>query len=152
MSLAKRLFDFLTKKTKASEGGGEEAVKKQIAMGKMTARDRINAILDDGSFHEWAGIPELTVETGDPGEQPVLSATKPQPVSPPPAAAPAPKPAPPAVRSADAKPAGKTEAPAAVTPATVQPAVQNPAGRVPISIPPVSPDVAAPAAAMRWLG
>lgn len=95
----------------------------------------------DGSFHEWAGIPELTVETGDPGEQPVLSATKPQPVSPPPAAAPAPKPAPPAVRSADAKPAGKTEAPAAVTPATVQPAVQNPAGRVPISIPPVSPDV-----------
>ena len=53
MSLAKRLFDFLTKKTKASEGGGEEAVKKQIAMGKMTARDRINAILDDGSFHEY---------------------------------------------------------------------------------------------------
>ncbi len=53
MSLAKRLFDFLTKKTKATEGGGVEAVKKQIAMGKMTARDRINAILDDGSFHEY---------------------------------------------------------------------------------------------------
>lgn len=28
----------------------------------------------DASFHEWAGIPELSVETGDPGELPVLVA------------------------------------------------------------------------------
>lgn len=53
MSLTKRLFEFLTRKTKVSEGGGEDAVKKQISMGKMTARGRINAILDAGSFHEY---------------------------------------------------------------------------------------------------
>lgn len=87
----------------------------------------------DGSFHEWAGIPELSVETGDPGELPVLSAPKPlaQPPStaviPAPKPAPEPKPAPaaaPAVQSADAKPVG-----------------QKPAARVPIAISPVSPDV-----------
>ncbi len=53
MSIASRLFDFLSKKKKVSEGGGEEAIKKQISMGKMTARDRINAILDEGSFYEY---------------------------------------------------------------------------------------------------
>jgi len=99
----------------------------------------------DGSFHEWAGIPELTVETGDPGELPVLSALKTQPPSPPaiPAPRPAPAPAPvapPAVQSADAKPAVKTEAPALVVPTEGQ-ATGQPAGRVPIAITPVSPDV-----------
>lgn len=53
MSIASRLFDFLTKKKKVTEGGGEDAVKKQLAMGKMTARERINAILDEGSFYEY---------------------------------------------------------------------------------------------------
>jgi acetyl-CoA carboxylase carboxyltransferase component len=53
MSIAKRLFDYLTRKSKVAEGGGEQAIQKQIAMGKMTARDRINAILDPGSFHEY---------------------------------------------------------------------------------------------------
>lgn len=53
MSLARRILDFLTRKSKVTEGGGEEAVKKQIAMGKMTARDRIRAILDENTFHEY---------------------------------------------------------------------------------------------------
>ncbi len=53
MSFARRILDFLTRKSKVTEGGGEEAVKKQIAMGKMTARDRIKAILDENSFHEY---------------------------------------------------------------------------------------------------
>ncbi len=53
MSLTKRLFDFLTRREKVVEGGGEDAVKKQISMGKLTARDRINAILDQSSFHEY---------------------------------------------------------------------------------------------------
>lgn len=53
MSFAKRLFDFFSRKSKVAEGGGEEAIKKQIQMGKMTARDRINAILDKDSFHEY---------------------------------------------------------------------------------------------------
>ena len=102
----------------------------------------------DGSFHEWAGIPELSVETGDPGELPVLSAVKAQAQPPAPAAVPAPKPAPapvpvvpPAVQSADAKPAGKAEAPATEVPPAVKSADQKPSGRVPIAIPPVSPDV-----------
>lgn len=34
-------------------GGGEEAIGKQKAMGKNTARERILAILDDGSFSEY---------------------------------------------------------------------------------------------------
>ena len=80
----------------------------------------------DGSFHEWAGIPELSVETGDPGELPVLSAVKAQAQPPAPAAVPAPKPAP---------------APVPVVPPTVQSADQKPSGRVPIAIPPVSADV-----------
>ena len=36
-----------------SVGGGTKAVEKQIASGKMTARDRIKAIVDQDSFHEY---------------------------------------------------------------------------------------------------
>jgi acetyl-CoA carboxylase carboxyltransferase component len=35
------------------KGGGDEAIEKQVAMGKLTARDRILAILDKNSFHEY---------------------------------------------------------------------------------------------------
>ncbi|MEZ5069802.1 MAG: acyl-CoA carboxylase subunit beta [Bacteroidales bacterium] len=35
------------------QGGGEKAIQKQVAMGKMTARERIVRLLDDGSFHEY---------------------------------------------------------------------------------------------------
>lgn len=34
-------------------GGGEEAIKKQKEMGKLTARERILALLDEGSFQEF---------------------------------------------------------------------------------------------------
>ncbi|MDC0584712.1 acyl-CoA carboxylase subunit beta [Bacteroidales bacterium] len=34
-------------------GGGEKAIQKQAAMGKLTARERITSILDDGSFNEY---------------------------------------------------------------------------------------------------
>lgn len=34
-------------------GGGEMAIQKQVAMGKMTARERIIEILDEGSFNEY---------------------------------------------------------------------------------------------------
>jgi methylmalonyl-CoA decarboxylase subunit alpha len=34
-------------------GGGEVAIQKQVAMGKMTARERIIQILDDGTFNEY---------------------------------------------------------------------------------------------------
>lgn len=53
MSLTSKILDFFRRKEKVSVGGGQKAVEKQIAMGKMTARDRIKAILDPDSFHEF---------------------------------------------------------------------------------------------------
>ncbi len=38
---------------KISIGGGEKAIEKQKAMGKMTARERIIALMDPDSFHEY---------------------------------------------------------------------------------------------------
>lgn len=35
------------------QGGGEKAIEKQMAMGKLTARDRIKALLDKDSFTEY---------------------------------------------------------------------------------------------------
>ncbi len=37
----------------AFKGGGEQALEKQKASGKMTARERILALLDPNSFHEY---------------------------------------------------------------------------------------------------
>ena len=53
MSLDKKIEELKKKKEEFSQGGGEAAVQKQVAMGKMTARDRILAILDKESFHEY---------------------------------------------------------------------------------------------------
>ncbi|MEG1648948.1 MAG: acyl-CoA carboxylase subunit beta, partial [Rikenellaceae bacterium] len=36
-----------------SYGGGKKAIEKQKAMGKLTARERVDALLDDGSFQEY---------------------------------------------------------------------------------------------------
>ncbi len=82
----------------------------------------------DASFHEWAGIPELTVETGDPGELPVLVAApatekKPSEPSAPPSGAET------AVLSADNAPQSAGGSPQPLKP-------------VPIAIKPVSPDMA----------
>ncbi|MCL2098577.1 MAG: acyl-CoA carboxylase subunit beta [Bacteroidales bacterium] len=41
------------RRAKAEQGGGQQAIAKQIAMGKLPARERINQLLDDGSFHEY---------------------------------------------------------------------------------------------------
>ncbi|MFZ5786556.1 MAG: carboxyl transferase domain-containing protein, partial [Acidobacteriota bacterium] len=53
MNLRQRLVEFLSKRDRAVGGGGPKAVEKQLAQGKLTARDRIRAILDAGSFHEY---------------------------------------------------------------------------------------------------
>lgn len=39
-------------RSKAMEGGGESRIKDQHAKGKLTARERINLLLDEGSFEE----------------------------------------------------------------------------------------------------
>ncbi len=53
MTFMQRLVDFFSKKSTISKGGGDQAISKQKAGGKMTARERIAALLDEGSFHEY---------------------------------------------------------------------------------------------------
>jgi acetyl-CoA carboxylase carboxyltransferase component len=45
-------FDFYRMQTEALQGGGQEQVEKQHAKGKRTARERIAALLDAGTFTE----------------------------------------------------------------------------------------------------
>ena len=51
--LSKNIQALREKKAVVEMGGGEAAIEKQIAMGKMTARDRILSLLDKNSFHEY---------------------------------------------------------------------------------------------------
>jgi acetyl-CoA carboxylase carboxyltransferase component len=53
VSTASKHVDFFHRKSKLLNGGGRVAVEKQMAMGKLTARDRITALLDAQSFHEY---------------------------------------------------------------------------------------------------
>jgi len=53
MSLKRNILDLRRRKKEAQQGGGEAAIGKQVAMGRKTARERIKAILDDNSFHEY---------------------------------------------------------------------------------------------------
>jgi len=47
-----RILELRRVRAKALEGGGEERVRKQKAKGKMTARERVNMLLDPGTFNE----------------------------------------------------------------------------------------------------
>ncbi len=53
MSLLDRVKDFFSRKSTVTEGGGQQAIQKQVAMGKLTARQRIETLLDSGTFHEY---------------------------------------------------------------------------------------------------
>ncbi len=53
MSLASQMLDFFRRKATVVLGGGEKAIEKQVAMGKLTARERITELLDGESFHEY---------------------------------------------------------------------------------------------------
>lgn len=53
MSLKSKTIDLIRRREKAQKGGGEQAIKKQISMGKMTARERVVRLLDKNSFHEY---------------------------------------------------------------------------------------------------
>ncbi|MBQ9470780.1 MAG: acyl-CoA carboxylase subunit beta [Bacteroidales bacterium] len=48
-----KIDELKRRKEAAQQGGGEVANAKQMAMGKLTARARINALLDEDSFHEY---------------------------------------------------------------------------------------------------
>lgn len=53
MSVLSKLTDFFFRQEKVSLGGGEKAIQKQKATGKLTARERIYALLDPGTFFEF---------------------------------------------------------------------------------------------------
>lgn len=51
--LSKKISELQERTAKAVQGGGDKAIAKQIAMGKLPARERINKLLDPGSFFEY---------------------------------------------------------------------------------------------------
>jgi acetyl-CoA carboxylase carboxyltransferase component len=53
MAVNKKIRELQEKRKKILLGGGEQAIKKQKAMGKRTARERIMALLDENSFIEY---------------------------------------------------------------------------------------------------
>jgi methylmalonyl-CoA decarboxylase subunit alpha len=53
MSLKQKTIDLKKRMQEAIQGGGAKAIEKQAAMGKMTARERIIALLDPNSFQEY---------------------------------------------------------------------------------------------------
>lgn len=52
MGTVDKLTELQYRRSKIEHGGGEAKIKKQHDSGKMTARERINALMDDGSFVE----------------------------------------------------------------------------------------------------
>src|SRR5450759_3466568 len=53
MPLNKKILELQEKHEKVLLGGGVQAIEKQKAMGKRTARERIMALLDENSFNEY---------------------------------------------------------------------------------------------------
>jgi acetyl-CoA carboxylase carboxyltransferase component len=53
MAIEKKIQELRQKREQVQKGGGEKAIEKQVAMGKMTARDRIMTLLDYDSFQEY---------------------------------------------------------------------------------------------------
>jgi acetyl-CoA carboxylase carboxyltransferase component len=53
MSMENRLLDLANRKEAARLGGGEKRIEKQHAKGKYTARERVEKLLDEGSFEEF---------------------------------------------------------------------------------------------------
>src|SRR3546814_8468423 len=51
-SMSERIADLDEKKAEASQPGSERSIARQQERGKMLARERIDYLLDEGSFHE----------------------------------------------------------------------------------------------------
>ena len=52
MSIERKILDLANRREQAHQAGGEKRIEKQHAQGKYTARERIEKILDEGSFEE----------------------------------------------------------------------------------------------------
>ena len=57
-----KINEFLDKKKSATQGGGQDRIKAQHDKGKLTARERINLLLDEGSSVSYT---HLTLPTSD---------------------------------------------------------------------------------------
>ena len=53
MALNKKIQELKKRREQVQMGGGEKAIEKQIALGKLTARERIIKLLDKNSFQEY---------------------------------------------------------------------------------------------------
>lgn len=53
MGLKRKILELHKKREEVLKGGGDKAIEKQAAMGKMTARERIISLCDPDSFHEY---------------------------------------------------------------------------------------------------
>ena len=56
MSIDEKLSKLEQLRAETEKGGGEERLKAQHARGKLSARERLNLLLDEGSFVELAII------------------------------------------------------------------------------------------------
>lgn len=52
MKMQERIEDLKKRRQKVAQGGGEERLEKQRSQGKLTARERVEALVDPGSFQE----------------------------------------------------------------------------------------------------
>lgn len=53
MAIEDKMKELIAKREKAMLGGGEKRIERQHAKGKFTARERIDMLLDEGSFEEF---------------------------------------------------------------------------------------------------
>jgi acetyl-CoA/propionyl-CoA carboxylase carboxyl transferase subunit len=58
MTMDEKIEELRERKAEAEKGGGEERIEAQHDRGKMTARDRVDYFLDDGSFVEFDALRE----------------------------------------------------------------------------------------------
>jgi acetyl-CoA carboxylase carboxyltransferase component len=65
MSWERELEELRQRQALAQQMGGAEKVARQRAAGRLTVRERIDALLDAGSFHELGSITGVAVQEGD---------------------------------------------------------------------------------------
>ncbi|MBR0072349.1 MAG: methylmalonyl-CoA carboxyltransferase, partial [Bacteroidales bacterium] len=53
MAIEEKVKQLLDKRVEAKMGGGQQRIDKQHQQGKLTARERIMLLLDEGSFEEF---------------------------------------------------------------------------------------------------
>ena len=58
-----KIKQLIEKREQARLGGGEKAIQKQHERGKYTARERIEMLLDEGSFEEYDMFKDIAAIT-----------------------------------------------------------------------------------------